>query len=193
MSSLTALKKFSIPFIKLAFFLCIIYWIYMVCLCEMVVADDSIGYEDLGKQLVENGWIHYLKIGPSREPLYPLFISWSMHLAKAFSISYQTILMFMQIGILFISQLLLVKIFKKLNIHSALIALGIFYFGFSISVLSSALRLYSEILAYPLMLTFVLFTTEFLENIINNTPSQKCKWLAFGLSLNLLLLTFHLP
>jgi hypothetical protein len=158
------------PLVLLSFCLCLTYWFFLACTAEMVIAHDSVGYEQLGTLLSTNGWSAYFHSGPNREPLYPFLISLSMRLGNVFSLSYQTFQILIQVTILFVSQLLMLKILQKMGIQPLLCALAILYFGISSSVINSAFRLYSEVATYPLMLGLILATSHLWQSLLTNDP-----------------------
>lgn len=121
----------------------------------MLVQFDARDYEDLGKMIYKDGWRTFFETGPHREPLYPWMIAVSMHVADAMRLSYQYVQKFLQVGILFLSQLLLVMLMRQAEIRDGIIAVTILYFGFSPAVVNSAFSLYSEIAAYPAVLLII--------------------------------------
>jgi len=124
----------------------------------MVIDCDAIGYESLGKMLAEKGWSEYFLTGPNREPFYPLLVSVSMRIGAFFSFSYQPIQVLLQLSILFIAQLMTLRILRLLNINDWISAFTILYLGFSPAILNSALSLFSEISTYPLILAIILLS-----------------------------------
>ena len=122
----------------------------------MIIKHDAANYETLGKMLAGKDWLEYFRTGPNREPLYPLLVSFSMRIGGIFSISYQPIQIFLQLLILFITQLITLRILRILNINNWLSALTILYLGISPAIVNSALSLFSEIATYPLILAIVL-------------------------------------
>lgn len=137
-----------------------IYWTYLFLTARMIIDCDAIGFESMGKILAEKGWAQYFSSGPNREPLYPLLISFSMNIGKLFSVSYQAIQTLLQFLILFITQLITLRILRLLNIDNRINALTILYLGISPALVNSALSLYSEIATYPLILAAILVMRE---------------------------------
>lgn len=142
--------------IILAFSFCFIWWIYLAFTSKMVILFDSIGYERLGTLLAQKGWIAYFTGGPSREPLYPFFISLAMRLGNFLSISYQSILVVFQFALLSLTQFLTLHILEKLKVRAHIIAGVLLYMGLSPALVNSALSLYSEIAATPFILLIIL-------------------------------------
>ena len=185
-------KNLGYPFswIPLAFLLCFIYWFYLASTCEMVIAHDAIGYEQLGLTLYNKGWLEYFKIGPNREPLYPCLISISMGIAQKLSVSYRSIEMLIQISLLLLTRILTLVLLKKLKVNHLLCALTILYLGVSPALLNSTLILYSEIATYPFILSIILLSCQCLQNITGN----RLKLIFWSVSLGLTLLaTTFLP
>jgi len=131
----------------------------------MYLWHDARGYEGLGELLYKKGWMEYFKTGPNREPVYPWLVSISMHIAEHLSTSYKTIQMFIQILILFSTQILTYILLKKAKINTILTAFTLLYLGFSPAMFISTFRLYSEIAAYPFVLLIIIFTVQTWHNI----------------------------
>lgn len=144
-----ASKPKSPSILFLSFFIPILYWLYLFFTTETQVIWDSLDYQNLGRLLQEHGWIEYFKTGPNREPLYPLFISVAMRLADLGHISYLKILVGLQFLCLLTTQILTLKILRKLKTAEPIVALVIFYLGVSPALINTALSLYSEILFLP--------------------------------------------
>ena len=142
--------------INLAFLASIIYWVYLGLTTKMIIVYDAATYEALGKRIVNQGWIEFFRTGPNREPFYPALIAFSMGLGKSFGISYQFIQALIQLLILFLTQVLTLRILRLLKINNLLSALTILYLGISPAIVNSALSLFSEIATYPLILTIML-------------------------------------
>jgi hypothetical protein len=139
-----------------AILLSFVYWAYLYFTTSMVIAHDAICYYDIANDIFEKGWIYFFKTGPQREPFYPFIIATSMKISEFCQLPYESIQKILQIGILFISQLLMWNIFQKMNISPRMIAAGLLYFGFSPCIVNSAFSLYSEILTYPFTLGIII-------------------------------------
>lgn len=139
-----------------AFLISFAYWIYLGLTSRMAISCDAIGYELIGKALAEKGWANYFVNGPNREPFYPFLISISFKTGAFFSLPYQAVQVFLQFLILFITQLLMVRALRLLNVNAWITALTILYFGISPAVVNSALSLFSEIAVYPFVLMAIL-------------------------------------
>ena len=155
--------------IRVAFFLTLSYWFYLMCTVEMLILDDAIGYESLGKLIYQSGWKEYLTTGPHREPLYPFLVALSMSLADKFHVSYQSVQILAQFALLFLTQWLVFSVLRKLRVRDTITALTILYLGFSPAMTNSALRLYSEILTFPLVLGIIVHS----ENLWSDIYSGK--------------------
>jgi len=136
----------------------------------MVIIFDSIDYENLGRMIYSKGWTEYFITGPNREPIYPTIISVAMRVGSFFSLPYLTILVYIQISILFLSQLLLFYVLKKLKTNPWIIAGIILYFGISPALVNSAFSLYSEIATYPWILSTIILTSTALKPIERTLP-----------------------
>lgn len=136
--------------------LSLIYWCYLMFSTRMIINCDAVNYEDLGKLLRNSGWLEYFRSGPNREPIYPLLVSVSMGIGDFFSLPYQSVQVFMQFSILFITQLLMLRVLRILNIHEWISACVVLYLGISPAIVNSALSLFSEISTYPMILAIVL-------------------------------------
>ncbi|MCK5581076.1 MAG: hypothetical protein KAJ18_07355 [Candidatus Omnitrophica bacterium] len=149
-------KRKIFPFVFRAMIISVLYWIYIGFLSQIIIFHDSFGYEQLGRLLNHQGWGAYFMSGPNREPIYPFLVSLAMRVGENFSVSYLSIQKIFQLGILFLTQILMAVVLKKLKVSDFFIALAVLYLGFSPAILNSALRLYSEIVAYPIVLLIVL-------------------------------------
>lgn len=147
----------KLPYI-LVFLLCFLYWAYLIPRTEMVIAHDSIGYEQNGALIYHKGFLEFFKSGESlsREPLYHLVIALSMKIADLFSVSYHLVLKIIQVLLLFITQVLLLVLLNMLKIDKRWQLVTIFYFGLSPAIVNMAFSVYYEVIVYPLVPAFVL-------------------------------------
>jgi len=173
----------TFPFIKAAFVISFLYWIYIGFVSQIIIAHDAIGYEKGGKIFFEEGARGYLKGGPQREFFYTFLIAASMHIAEYFSVSYHTIIKIIQISFLFFTQVLALNILKKLKIKPFLCALAVGYIGLSPGLINSALSLYSEIATYPFVLLTVILGAKAWLNIFADTKNVAITSMMLGLSL----------
>lgn len=162
----------NFPWLLISFILCGLYWAYQLLLTETLILYDSVGYENFGEIFASGQWQEYFTSGPNREPLYSLTISLSMRAADLLGVPYLVIQKIFQILILFLTQLLFLRITKELKINPWITIGGILYIGFSPSLLNSALSLYSEILTYPLILGIVLMAADCWRLILNDRPAK---------------------
>jgi hypothetical protein len=169
-----AKKTFPLIFspVAIVFFFSWMYWIYLASSSQMIIGHDAVGYERLGRLLAEQGFGEYLRTGPNREPFYPFIIAVSMKCERLFSISYQTIQMFIQIIFLFSTQLLIHSVLKKLNIRSWLSAITLLYIGFSPALINSTFCLYSEIATFPFILIAILLSWHAIQDLDETKPSR---------------------
>ncbi len=156
------LQKNPIP---LAFLLSFLYWGYLFFASQMYVSADAVGYETLGKLLL-NGWTGFFQSGPHREPLYPLLISTSMKTATLLQIPYQSVQKILQIFLLAVSQGLILLLAKRLKVPDRIIFIVLLYFGFSPIVVNAGFSLFSEIVTFPLLLGIVLVGAEAWQTIV---------------------------
>ena len=166
----------------LAFAASIIYWIYLFFTSTMAIAHDSIGYQSLGTLIYEQGWVPYFQTGPNREPFYPFIISISISLGKIFSVSYHPFQKLIQLLLLFLTQLLTLKILKDLKVRDTLISLCVLYLGFSPALVNSALSLYSEIVTYPCLLSIIYLSSRAWLNFESSQSESALLGLLCGLA-----------
>lgn len=181
------------PWIKSAFFLCCCYWFFLACSSEFIVLHDSIGYEQSGRLINTQGWSEYFRTGPNREPFYPFLISLSMKIGDFFSISFESILIMIQIFLLYLTQLITLQILKILKVNQIISALTILYMGFSPALINSTFCLFSEIAAFPILPAIVLISFYAIKSIQTLQPSSlissKTRFIFLSLGLTLLLAT----
>jgi len=154
----------------------IAYWIYLYFHTSMVIVFDAGAYEQLGRMLHDESWVNYFKTGPNREPLYPLSIALSMHMADIFHVSYQKIQLIIQVLILAVSQILLWRLLVRFNIHRFIIGAVLLYWAFSPAIVNSAFSLFSEILAYPFILLLIWFSL----NLLAPVSHQRNIWVLWS-------------
>jgi len=175
--------------ILFAFTLSIVYWIYLFFTTRPDIIFDSVSYEYLGRMITQDGWIEYFENGPTREPLYPFLISIAMRIADIFSVSYLYIQKFIQIIILLVTQILTLKLLKKLEINNKIIALTILYIGISPALVNSAFSLFSEIATYPLILGIIYITVKAWRSILQENSTLKLAFLGLALGILFIFIT----
>ncbi len=139
-------------FTQIALIVCAIWVFYNTIFSGSILYFDALGYEQLGKTLAHGQWIEYLSAGPSREPLYPLFVAFNMRAADLMRIPYLQLLLLTQGLILLTAQLMMAGIFRRIELSDKLSAFLLVCFVLSPTVLRASLIVYSEIVTFPLML-----------------------------------------
>lgn len=140
----------------LIFIFCFIYWTYLIFNTKMLIVFDSIGYENTGKLIYQNGWLDFFRTGPQRVPLYPALIALSMACADFLSTDYQLILKVFQVAFLFSTQILLITILRKLDVREKVIMIAALYFGISPATINATFSIFSEIVVFPFVAAAVL-------------------------------------
>jgi hypothetical protein len=156
----------------LVFFICIIYWAYLIFSASIQVSCDAKSYEDSGLAISRNGLKGYLESGPNREPLYPIIIAFSIKIASLFGIPYYCIQKITQVFILFSTQLLVIFLLSRVQVNKLIILVLIAYIGFSPSLVNSALSLFSEIATYPFVLGIILLAVISWRKILSASYSR---------------------
>ncbi len=174
----------------LIFAICFIYWLYLIFHTKMPVVFDSIDYENTGRVIYQNGWLDFFRTGPHREPLYPALIALSMAWADFLSTDYQVILKVFQVVFLFLTQILLIVLLRKLNVRGGIIKLSVFYFGISPAAVNAALSEYYEIVVFPFVVAAVLLASSLWSDIHQKRRygSVLGKTILFGVCFSLLAL-----
>ncbi len=127
-------------------------WVfYNAVFSGTILYFDAFSYDSLGHLITQGKFADYLRHGPTREPLYPIFVALNMSLAQFLHLPYTQILLLTQGLILLITQLMLARIFERIKLADAAAALLLAYFVISPTVIRSSLIVYSEIITYPLM------------------------------------------
>lgn len=150
----------------LIFALCFVYWGYLIFHTKMMVVFDSIDYENTGRLIYQNGWLDFFRTGPHREPLYPALIALSMALGDFLSTNYQLILKVFQVAFLFLTQILLIVLLRKLKVREGIIKLAVFYFGISPAVINATFSVYCEIVVFPFVVAAILVVSSSWSDII---------------------------
>lgn len=151
--------------VKSALFCCCCYWFLIACSSEFIILHDSIGYEHAGHLINTQGWLEYFRTGPNREPFYPFLISLSMKIGDFFSISFESILVLIQIFLLFLTQFITLKILNILKVNPIISAFTILYLGFSPALINSTFCLFSEIAVFPTVPAIVLLSFYAIKSI----------------------------
>ncbi len=167
-----------------------IWWIYLGTHVHMVLAQDALVYETLGRNIADQGFFpNFFVQGPNREPIYPLMVAFAMKMAFWYRIPFENIMITFGIVILGLNQLCLLRLLQILKIRTSIIALSLLYLGFSPSINNAALSLYSEISAITFILPLLLITYYVYENVRNDAkiPSM-ISALGIGVAVNYLTL-----
>lgn len=126
----------------------------------MNIAYDSIGFEENGRILKAQGLSGYLKNGPQKEPFYATTISLSMRIAETQHVDYKKVQTALQLLLLFLGQLLLYQLLRRLQLNETVTSAAILYYGFSPGLISCGLDLYSEIATLPFTVLSVLLVSK---------------------------------
>lgn len=174
----------------LIFIFSFIYWSYLVFHTKMIVIFDSIQYENTGMLIYQSGWLSFFQKGPHRELLYPALISISMAWANFLSIDYQLVLKVLQVALLFLTQILLLVLLRKLNLRQGVIKAAVFYFGISPATINAAFSVYYEIVVFPFVVAVVLLVTSLWSDILQEREYRPIleKSILFGVCFSLLAL-----
>ena len=120
-----------------ALLICAVYWMYLIILAQPIIVYDAIGYEQFGRLLADKGLGAYLRGGPAREPLYPLFISVAMKLSDWAHLPFLSVQKILQCAVLLMTQLMMISILRRLKVHVGIIIGTVLYFGLSPAVVNS--------------------------------------------------------
>jgi hypothetical protein len=121
-----------------------VYLFYLAVFSRMAIWHDSIGYEQLATLIADGHWLSYIQDGPNREPLYPTLIAAAMLIAKTLSVSYQSVVMVLQVFLLLFTQVLMVVMMTRLNIKEGVQAAIVLYSAFSPSLNNFTFILWSD-------------------------------------------------
>ncbi len=164
------------------FFMCFAYWTYLFFTSSASIVYDAVEYESLGELIYKKGWVEFFRIGPNREPLYPLSIAMSMCLADMLNVPYQKIQTFFQILILCSVQILAWKLMTVCFFKKWIKLLAVFYLGFSPAIVNAGFSLFSEILAMPFVLLIVIFAARFWKEVQTPGRNKRVVLTSIGLS-----------
>ncbi|MCA9400126.1 MAG: hypothetical protein KC713_00765, partial [Candidatus Omnitrophica bacterium] len=107
---------------------------------------DAVNFEQTAQLIYQHGWGEFFRTGPHREPLYASMIAMNMYLGDVFHVHYQWFQKAQQMILLFLSQLGVVYILRKLRVHEIITLTLVGYMGFSPALINTGLSLFSEIL-----------------------------------------------
>ncbi len=135
--------------------LLVLWWMYLCFVTQPTLVFDGVGYQRMGRLIYEKGFGAYLNAGPTREPLFPLLVAAAMWMGERCHVAYQYPLRLMGIAALLFTIIFTHRLMLLLKINRIASALGIFYLGFSPTLLNSILWLWSEFAAYPFVVLIV--------------------------------------
>ena len=144
--------------IKLAFVLIALWWVYLFFATKFVVVYDAEGFEQLGRIIAYHGWADFFKGGLQREPMFLWLVAVSMRLGDWWGCSYEYPLKLIGILYLFLTMLFSCRLMRMLSVRPFIAALIIFYIGISPVMTNSSMRLWSEFAVYPWVLLAVIWT-----------------------------------
>jgi len=195
MNQISSSKKTNSSFFSLknpilwAFIISILYWTYLSFASSMQIRFDGQAYQDCGTVIYREGISAYLKLDSSNVILYPLVISLSMHIAEFFGTSHFFIQTWIQIFFLFLAQILIFIILKRLRINKFLAALTILYFGLSPALVNATFSSWSEVISFPLV-TGIIYASSYSWKAIQE--SNFLKIVRIGIILSILFIAVTL-
>lgn len=149
------------------------WWIYLANNAHMVIAQDALSYEDLGRQIASLGFFpNYFVDGPLREPVYPLLVAFAMKIEFWYHWPYQKVMALLGITILGLNQLCTLRLLQLLKIRPIIITAALLYLGFSPAMNNAALSLYSEISVIVFILPLMLMLYYLITSIKNASHLQ---------------------
>ncbi|MDE2221762.1 MAG: hypothetical protein KGK03_01690 [Candidatus Omnitrophica bacterium] len=158
---------------KAVLVLCVLWWVYLFFVTQIVVVFDSTGYESAGRLIAQHGFAEFLREGPQREPMFACLIALSMHLGHWWGISYYYPLKMIGILFLFLTMVFSYQLMKLLSIRPWLAALTLLYMGLSPVMTNSSMRLWSEFAAYPWVVLAVLWTIKSWKALEDAAPEGR--------------------
>jgi hypothetical protein len=142
------------------FIISALYLVYLSLIAQAIIVNDSIGYEALGRKMLQGGLSAYLKDGLTREPLYPFLISRAMSWSEATGIDYHQIQKWIQISFLMTTQVLVFVLLKRICIRRWLTALVVLCVGMTPTLINSTMWTFSEVVTYPFMICLILLCSQ---------------------------------
>jgi len=159
--------------IKAAFVVPVLWWVYLFFTTKFIVIYDSIGYEQLGKIIATHGWADFLRHGPTREPMFPGLVALSMRLGDWWGCSYGYPLKLIGVLYLFLTMALSYRLMRLLPVRPFIAALAILYLGISPVMTNSSMRIWSEFAAYPWVVLAVIWTIKSWKLLDNLSPDRR--------------------
>jgi hypothetical protein len=145
-------------YLRLAFIVPILWWVYLFFTTQFLVVYDSAGYEAAGKMIAHHGWAEFLRHGPQREPMFPGLVALSMRMGDWWGVSYYYPLKMIGLFFLFLTMIFTYRLMRMLSISRWIACLFVFYLGISPTMTTSSIRLWSEFAAYPWVVSAVIWT-----------------------------------
>jgi hypothetical protein len=121
---------------------------YLLLNTRPVMIFDAIGYEELGRQIVTQGWAAYFH-QLNREPLFPALVAKAMAAGKAYGLDYT---LFLKAFLLMFLAATVVGVYRLVRIMGArrwAAGVAAFYTGVSPSLVNANLWMWSEGAALP--------------------------------------------
>ncbi len=172
MKVITSTKAFFCVFLG-----SILYWGYLAYSSRMEISCDAIGYEALGKLLMTKGFIPaYFEHDVNREVIYPLIISIAMHIERLMAFPYTKIMAIYGVSMLCLTQILIYRHLKLLNIRPQVSLAVLIYFALSPAINNTAFSLYSEIAVYPFILGISLISLQIMRHISSGWSMPVILW-----------------
>jgi len=146
--------------VYIALSLSLMFSVYLALTTQMIIVQDALNFEINAKIIYNQGWVEFIKTGPHREPLFSYLIAIAMKVSESLNLTYQDVMRVFQVLALFITQLLTLRILKKLQTNAVWICFALLLIGFAPAMLNTVFDLYSEIMVCPLILTVVLLLSD---------------------------------
>ncbi len=158
------------------------YWLFIAVQSQIGLGNDASGYLTVAQELQKGGLPQYLS-NVEREPLFPLWISYSLSFAKTFALDPLVVQKYTQILVLLLCQIMLWRALKHLNINPYIRNIILLYWAISPAVMNAGLSLYSEILTFPLILLLWFALKPILSPSVSSWRGLKVIGAAVGLGL----------
>ncbi|MFH0753404.1 MAG: hypothetical protein V2A70_02415 [Candidatus Omnitrophota bacterium] len=133
------------------FMVLFLYWAYLVVMTRPVLIYDALGYENLGRLIMENGWGMYFR-ELNREPFFPFLISVAMRLEQVSGVGYNYILKVFLLIELALAMAGTYRLARLLGAGRWWALGGAWYLGVSPAIVNSTLWLWSEAAVYPFVI-----------------------------------------
>ena len=154
--------------VKAAFVISILWWLYLFFTTQFVIVYDAEGYEQAGKLIAYHGWADYFRQALQREPMFPWLVALSMQLGDWLGCSYGYLLKLIGIFFLFLTMVFSYWLMCRLSVRPFIAAFVLLYIGISPVMTNSSMRIWSEFAIYPWVVLAVIWTIrscKFLDNL----------------------------